>query len=489
LERPGRGAADPVRRSRRAAPSLAGSLLTGVALVVLLLVDVGGMEGLQRTDGGPSAAGEVSLPLDADLPVAATTGVGCIEVAACTSWERRLDAFDASRIAVAVGPDAVAVAQPQGILLLDPWTGAVRWSSATDLSMPPSVQLAGGLVVATGARGELVVLHLDDGTPVAGRTVPAALGGTGPLLAARRYADRLAVVRDLGTGAQQLAVIDLVTGTATARSRTAGQVLLARSGPVLLRPGDTIAAQDPATSVVLWELPLASAPVAASVVGDALVLVGGDTALVLDAMTGRPTGTVTTSQQRGLIERPGEGLLLPAGRSVSFVGRDGSVWTSPIAGGGCCRGMSLEEDVVTVLLLDGRLARLSRSDGTVLGWTSLGRGSSTRDAAAAPQGDGRAVDVVPAVGASTLHDGMLLAVRRTDDAPTWSVVDARTGATIATVEAEGRVAGSTRSGALIVLTGEGIAAIPRSSGADPPRRVGAARRCSSAAPGGCTFGG
>jgi hypothetical protein len=463
--------------------------VAGVALLVLPLVGVDGIEGLQRLDGGSSAVGAVSQPLAADLPVAASTALSCVEVVACTSWERRLDAFDAARIAVAVGQDVVAVAQPQGIELLDAWTGAVRWASATDLSSPPSVQLAGGLVVATGARGDLVVLDLDDGAPVAGRTVPAALAGTGPLLDARRYDERLAVVRDLGAGAQQLAVIDLVTGTATARSRTAGQILLAPGGPVLLRPGSSIAAKDPATSFVLWELPLASAPVSATVVGGALVLVTGGAAIVLDAMTGRPTGTVVTSQQRGSVERPGEGLLLPAGRSVSFVGRDGAAWTSTIAGGGCCRGMSLDEDAVTVLLLDGRLARLSRSDGTVLGWTPLGRGSASRDATAAAGGRGPAVDVVPAVGASTLHDGLLLVVRRADDAPTWSVVDAGTGATVATVAGEGRVAGSTRSGALIVVTGDGVAAIPRSSGADPPRRVGAARRCSSGAPGGCSFGG
>jgi outer membrane protein assembly factor BamB len=464
--------------SRRALAVPAPLLVTVAALAVLALLPTTSRWSLPAGDtaSGDAVAGDVDLPaptsLEADrtdaaaLEVGAVTsdpGLRCLDEAACLAWQHAHVGSDRALVDVAIGVSSIAVATAGQLSLLDAWTGAERWQVTADLSQPPSVAVTEGLVVAVGARGGLLVYTADDGRQLTVRETPAATSASGPLTQARRYDGRVAVVRATEGGHHHLVVVDLATGTSTSVSRRAEQLVLARSGPVFHLGEGRLESRDAVTGSTRWSGELGWAPAELVVLGDRVVALGGTEVAVLDAADGEiQLDRTLDGDEVTTLVRPGEGIAVAAGSDVLFLDRTGATWEVPLDG--CCRAMSFTEDTVTLLLDDGTSRTLARADG--------GPRALRADLPAVPS------------RAALLDGGLVL--RPTPEGG-WVVADARTTRDLA--ETSGAVVGSTRDGALVVVTGASVAAIARPDGAEPPRRYGFARRCSSGAPGGCGFGG
>jgi outer membrane protein assembly factor BamB len=465
---------DPLATPPRRALAVPAPLLLAVAaLAVLALLPTTSRWSLPA---GDTASGDVELPaptsLDATGPdaaplevgaVASDPGLRCLDGAACLAWQHAHVASDRALVDVAIGVSTIAVATAGQLSVLDAWTGTERWQVAADLAQRPSVAVTEGLVVAVGARGGLLVHTADDGRRLTVRETPAATSASGPLTQARRYDGRVAVVRATEDGHHHLVVVDLATGTSTSLSRRAEQLVLARSGPVFHLGEGRLESRDAVTGATRWSGELGWAPAELVALGDRVVALRQGRVAVVDADDGgiQLDRTLGGDAATTLV-RPGEGIAVALASDVLFLDRTGAAWEASLDG--CCRAMSFTEDTVTLLLDDGTARTLARADG---GPRSL------------------RADLPPVPARAALLDGGLV-LRPTPEGG-WVVADARTTRDLA--ETSGAVVGSTRDGALVVVTGASVAAIARPDGAEPPRRYGFARRCSSGAPGGCGFGG
>lgn len=376
--------------------------LRGVAASVTLALLALGGAAVSAGDGwilrvgteDPIAGAEVELPYGgeslghstADTPARVGDGrsIECL-VEGCIVWERSLQLLTpppsivvqegiivTSRvkerwIITRSSGDVSETPSLAGIAVIEAADGEYRWGVEVPIdgsrAEAAHVVVVGGQLLVVDGEGTLRSFDLHDGEPRWQRPVDARQVVQAQLVGP----DLLAVVSTQANGVAERALsLDPATGAVRWTSAPADRVVLTPAGPVLLDAFGEMRGLDPRSGAEHWHQPMeALGPSLA--LGELLVAVGDDRTTVIDARDGAlrttlPSGRAT---EFGPPQADHDGLVIPDHDGVSYLGVDGSSWTTRSPG--CCRGSALDTDTVTVLLDDGRVQRLARDDGHDLG--------------------------------------------------------------------------------------------------------------------------